>query len=109
LSELFADQNAAFPVVQQHVRDELYSASWESRQMKLLLDREWVDSGTQDWSKFNSFAFGSEGVEVTFQPYQVSAYALGHHVVTVPYAVIATLMRPELLSAVDGDHFLYGR
>jgi hypothetical protein len=96
LREVFADGNAAFDAVQTIVQSRLLTLDFDGHR----LDQTWVKEGTKDWDKLSTYIFSPEGVNVLFPPYQVSAYALGSHVVTIPYNKIIHLLKAEYAKAL---------
>lgn len=64
------------------------------------LNREWLESGTDNWDKFNQFVFEQDAIRLIFSPYQVAAYAFGMLSVEVHYKHFATLMRSEFQAAL---------
>ncbi len=101
-ASLFADANRAFPVIQEVARRELKS-QLEARGSGP--DEQWITSGTENWNQFSSFSFSKEGVDYIFQEYQVACYADGTLIVTVPFSEIWPEIKPELLAALEIEHF----
>ena len=57
---------------------------------------DWVASGAAPEEKnYKSWNITREGLEVTFNPYQVASYAEGPQVVVVPYVVLKDLIDPN--------------
>lgn len=100
LSKIFGEPDKTLPVVQAHTRNMLYAIRAPD-DAERVLDREWVDKGTSTWKDFRAFTFTKEGVDILFAPYQVAAYAWGPQFATIPFPVLAPLMRREYVSAMN--------
>lgn len=99
LSQIFKDSEVALSVMQHETRSRLYEAC--------ILDndsgpegKEWIDRGTSTWDAFRAFIFLKDGVKILFAPYHIAAYASGPKVVTIPFTVLARLMRKKYVEAI---------
>jgi hypothetical protein len=107
LEDVFKDSAAALGVVSEEAGRQLLRQSFEGMTLNdepLSLPEEWVRSGTQAWDDLASFAFGEEGIELLFAPYQVAAYAFGPQFVTIPYTQVVKLMKKEFAHALGVEH-----
>lgn len=60
-------------------------------------DAAWIERGTApDPQNFAAWAIGEDGLEITFQEYQVAAYALGSPTVTLDPAALGVEPAPPL-------------
>jgi hypothetical protein len=48
---------------------------------------------------YHSWNITPMGLKITFDPYQVGAYAVGEHVIVVPYSVLKPIIKPDGLLA----------
>ena len=88
LSEIFSDPDKSLGSVQSLVRLFFIEVHERSDEFQ----KEWVESGTNDWDNLSAFAFRKDGVEILFAPYQIDCYAAGSHSVTIPYGLIVDEM-----------------
>ncbi len=99
LSKIFKEPDKALVIAQAHVRNALYEVHAPDDETHRL-DREWIDRGTSTWDDFRAFTFTKEGIDILFAPYHVAAYAWGPQFATIPFSIVAPLMRPECVSAM---------
>jgi len=104
LSSIFENETEAFSVLQPIIRNKLLEPrEYETDDGKetFELEPEYVNRGTEDWSDITCFVFRDSGIEITFSPYQVAAYAAGHQQILIDYEVLNRLLKPEYRSALD--------
>jgi len=107
LEDIFKQPDKALAVLQAEIREQLYQVRiGKNPEENNKLDKDWVDKGTQAWGDIASFVFRTEGIEFSFAPYQVAAYAWGSHFVAVPYTKIAALIRSVYRSALQIEHLI---
>ena len=62
----------------------------------LAFDDEWLKAGAgPDPENFKNFNIQPEGLTITFDPYQVAAYAYGYQNVIIPYKEIKDIVNKE--------------
>lgn len=95
LRSLFSDLDKALEVIQKSVRYQLLHDNERfpaDDPDSVKLDEEWVNSGTATWDSFDAFTFTEGGIQLSFPPYQVAAYALGPQFASVKYSEISEFM-----------------
>jgi hypothetical protein len=61
-----------------------------------MLDDQTIQTGAGPSAQnYGSWTITKKGLEITFDPYQVAAYAAGPQTVLVPYSVLKDLIRPD--------------
>ena len=61
-----------------------------------MLDDPWIERGAApDLKNYNSWTISKKGIEITFDPYQVAAYAAGPQHVSVPYSALKGIVKPD--------------
>jgi hypothetical protein len=61
-----------------------------------MLDDDWVQRGAgPDPENYGSWTISRKGLEITFDSYQVAAYAAGPQHVFVPYSVLKEIIKPD--------------
>lgn len=88
LAEIFTDPDKSLDSVRSLVR--LFFIEVHERRGEF--QKEWVESGTNDWGNLSAFAFRKDGVEILFAPYEINCYAAGSHSVIIPYGLIVDEM-----------------
>jgi len=59
-------------------------------------ENDWIQNGAGPEEKnYQSWNVKREGLEVTFNPYQVASYAEGPQVVVIPYTVLKDVIDPD--------------
>lgn len=59
-----------------------------------MLDDPWIERGAApDLKNYNSWTISKKGLEITFDPYQVAAYAAGPQHVSVPYSALKGIIK----------------
>ena len=108
LSEIFTDTDNALNMLQAEVRLLLYQVRLgDDTEEKISLETEWVDKGTENWSDFEAFVFGDNGIEILFAPYQVAAYACGPQFAEVGYIKLVELINPQYRCLLGIEHINY--
>jgi hypothetical protein len=66
-----------------------------------MSDEEWIKTGAGEKAdNFSSWSLTKKGLMITFDPYQVAAYAAGAQTVIIPYAELAGIWRKDKMFAV---------
>jgi hypothetical protein len=61
-----------------------------------LLDDDWIKKGAgAELTNYDNWTLTRKGLGITFDPYQVAAYAAGPQYVVVPYATLKDIIRPD--------------
>lgn len=61
-----------------------------------MLDEDWIQRGAApDASNYESWTITKKGLAITFDSYQVAAYAAGPQHVLVPYSAVKELIKPD--------------
>jgi hypothetical protein len=61
-----------------------------------MLDDDWIERGAgPDAENYGSWTVGKKGLEITFDSYQVAAYAAGPQHVLVPYSALKDLIKTD--------------
>lgn len=61
-----------------------------------MLDEDWVQRGAAaDSSNYESWTITKKGLAITFDSYQVAAYAAGPQHVLVPYSALKEIIKPD--------------
>ena len=61
-----------------------------------LLDEDWIQRGAaSEASNYNSWTISKKGLGITFDSYQVAAYAAGPQHVLVPYSALKEIIKPD--------------
>jgi hypothetical protein len=75
-------------------------SDYSIRELKKLETTNWVDEGAGlKIENFHSWNITPAGLMITFDPYQVGPYAVGEHVVVVPYPALKPIVKPDGLLA----------
>lgn len=96
ITEIFDSPDKYFEKLATYVRSILLN-----RKKEPFLDKDWVIKGTQSWDFFSAFSFNSKGLEISFEPYQVGAYATGSHFVLVPYDIFYKELKRDFRHALS--------
>lgn len=102
--DVFADGDAALPIVQGLLREQLCAQLVEDCGGDASDYREWVENGTNDWRSLSAFSFSEDGMEFLFGSYAVAAYACGPRFATLAKEQIHHLLRPEMAAALGWEH-----
>ena len=61
-----------------------------------MLEDQWIERGAgPDLKNFNSWTITKKGIDISFDPYQVAPYAAGPQQVSVPYAALKEIIKPD--------------
>ncbi|MEP6817887.1 MAG: RsiV family protein [bacterium] len=61
-----------------------------------MLDDDWVKKGAgAELTNYDNWTITKKGLGITFDPYQVAAYAAGPQTVTVPYSTLKDIIKPD--------------
>jgi len=61
-----------------------------------LLDDDWIKRGAgAELTNYDNWTITKKGLAVTFDPYQVAAYAAGPQSVVVPYSSLKDIIKPD--------------
>lgn len=59
-------------------------------------DKEWIRTGAAPKAEnYRSWSITEDGLQITFDAYQVAAYAFGPQEVIVPYSVLNSIIKPD--------------
>ncbi len=106
LKDLFIDADAAFPSLQQLVRNSLMESTKDEAGISFLAADD-VYLGTASFADLSSFVFREDFIEILFAPYHVGPYAAGPQEAHVAYTDIFELVKPDYASALEIDHLGY--
>jgi hypothetical protein len=68
----------------------------QSKSKDSMLDDQTIQNGAgPDAQNYDSWTITKKGLEITFDPYQVAAYAAGPQKVVVPYSALKELIKPD--------------
>ncbi len=75
-------------------------SDYSIKELKKLKTVDSADEGASaKLENFNSWNIAPSGLRITFDRYQVGAYAVGDHEVVVPYSVLKPIIKPDGLLA----------
>jgi hypothetical protein len=61
-----------------------------------MSDDDWIKKGAgPNPANYKNWTITKKGLEITFDPYQVAAYAAGPQQVTVPYSTLKEIIKPD--------------
>ena len=61
-----------------------------------MLEDDWIEKGAgPELTNYNNWTIRKKGLGITFNPYQVAAYAAGPQHVLVPYSALKEIIRPD--------------
>ena len=73
-----------------------FISDYSIKELKKLKTTDGVEEGAgPKLENFNSWNITRKGLSLTFDRYQVGPYAVGDHVVTIPYAALKPIMKPD--------------
>lgn len=104
LKHLFEDSDAAFSIMQQESRSRLNEIKHEGVS---IFDPKYLAEGTASWESFSIHGYVEDGIRLFFPNYQIGPYAVGSHVITIPFRSVLALMRPEFISAFSLEGLRY--
>ena len=74
-------------------------ADLKKQQEELSYDEDWIKEGAGAKAEnFESWNLTSKGLMISFDPYQVAAYAAGGFTVIVPFEKFGTALKPEFIT-----------
>lgn len=90
LSDLFVPEVDPYEVLEPLAQDALFA------QLGDMADSDWIKGGTAPIPEnYKNWVLTPDALVLTFEPYQVAAYAAGPQTVTVPLAKIQSVLAPE--------------
>ncbi|SPA00496.1 conserved hypothetical protein [Cupriavidus taiwanensis] len=104
IKAVFADPEAAFPVVQGLVRESLKKTLLKDQADGDGADStftEWITNGTASWEDLRHFSFSDESMSIHFPPYAVACYADGPQRVEVSLESIRHLLSRDVGGFLD--------
>jgi len=107
IKDIFSKETEALVILQKETRRLLLECGDPDGDDAYRLDAEWIARGTSDWISFETFRLVPAGLELTFAPYEVAAYAFGPQSVTVPYRFLVDVMSDDVAAAL-GIKYLKG-
>lgn len=61
-----------------------------------MLDEDWIKRGAgAEMTNYDNWTITKKGLRITFDPYQVAAYAAGPQSVVVPYSALKEILKPD--------------
>lgn len=73
-----------------------YAVAALKKEMSPDPDMDWIQQGAgAKEENYKSWNIKRDGLEVTFDPYQVASYAEGEHTVLIPFAVLKNVIDPN--------------
>jgi hypothetical protein len=92
LADLFNPKSNYLSVLSIYSRKELKDKLTKDE----MFDEDMVKSGTEARAdNYEGWAITRKGVYLTFDPYQVAAYAAGPQQVLVPYSALKDIIKPD--------------
>jgi hypothetical protein len=93
LSDLFKDKSKYLSVIASYCQKELKDRAKKPDAMVL---EELIDSGAGPRAdNYKAWNITKKGLWITFDPYQVAAYAAGPQYILVPYSVLKDIIKPD--------------
>lgn len=90
LSDLFQANSHYGKVISNYCTDALM------KEIGAEADQEWLRTGTAPKAEnYKSWNITPDGLQITFDAYQVAAYALGPQEVIVPYSALSAIIKPD--------------
>lgn len=70
---------------------------------KKISDTKWITEGTKPTlENYSVWYFTNKGIAIIFNTYQVAAYVYGDQTVEIPFSLLASILKPELVNTVWG-------
>jgi len=106
LSDLFIDGSDYITYLSEYCIDDLnFNMYQETDGMGY---NDWIEEGASpDEVNFLAFNLAPEGILITFDPYQVAAYAAGPQEVLIPYSELQEILRDDLPLEFDHEDYMY--
>lgn len=93
LADLFKDKSKYLSVIASHCQKELKD---RARKPDALILEDMIDTGAGPRAdNYRAWNITTKGLWITFDPYQVAAYAAGPQYILVPYSVLKDIIKPE--------------
>ena len=93
LADLFKDKSKYLSVIASYCQKELKDRAKKPEAMILM---ELIDSGAGPRAdNYRAWNITKKGLWITFDPYQVAAYAAGPQYILVPYSALKDLIKPD--------------
>jgi hypothetical protein len=93
LGDLFKDKSKYLNVVASYCQKELKE---RAKKPDALVLPEMIESGASPRaSNYSAWNITKKGLWITFDPYQVAAYAAGPQYILVPYSALSDLIKPD--------------
>jgi hypothetical protein len=87
LSDLFRPNSNYLTVISRYTIEQL------KKKLGPDPDTDWIERGAgAEGENYKNWSLKRNGLEMTFDPYQVASYAAGEHVVLVPYSLLKDLI-----------------
>jgi hypothetical protein len=95
LGELFLPASKYVQTISKFSIQELKKQSKEQG-ADAMLDDDWIQKGAgPDVTNYDKWAITKQGLEITFDPYQVGPYAAGSQRIVVPYSALKDIIKPD--------------
>jgi hypothetical protein len=92
LADLFVPGSKYLQTISTYCIQELKKQAKEQG----MSDDDWIKKGAgPDPANYKNWTITKKGLEITFDPYQVAAYAAGPQQVTVPYSTLKEIIKPD--------------
>lgn len=104
IEDAFVDADAAFPIVQNLVRESLKKSllgGEHDREGNNAAFVEWINNGTTSWQDFRHFSFSDGSMSIHFPPYAVASFADGLQRVEIPFGAICHLFSRDVSGFLD--------
>jgi hypothetical protein len=93
LSSLFRPESGYLRAIAVYAMNELEGQA----ALQPYTDRAWLEKGAGPrMENYRNWTLTPEGLEITFDPYQVAAYVAGSQTVLIPWEILKGLIRPGL-------------
>ncbi|HYW74886.1 MAG TPA: RsiV family protein, partial [Pyrinomonadaceae bacterium] len=93
LADLFQDKSKYLSVIASYCQKELKD---RAKKPDTMLEPDLFESGAGPRaSNYSAWNITRKGLWITFDPYQVAAYAAGPQYILVPYSALSDLIKPD--------------
>jgi hypothetical protein len=93
LSDLFTEKSKYLTAIANYCMKELKERA-KKEDSAIFPDQIEVGAGPRA-DNYRAWAITKQGLWITFDPYQVAAYAAGRQYVLVPYSALKDIIRPD--------------
>src|SRR6185295_12979703 len=101
LADLFKDKSKYLSVIAAYCQKELKE---RARKPDAMVLEELIEPGAgARTDNYRAWNITKKGLWITFDPYQVAAYAAGPQYVLVPYSVLKDIIKPDGPIAIYGN------